>query len=354
MSGRFDLPLSMADGEEIDEDAGLPFNLLPGAVPISYSFESRPAFESFLSRGLYHDSSGSDAEDAYFLDETADYEAGYRADVDQELLCLYTSSEFDAESCCEVRPFSAESEAVGGDFELETAGDDCASPIRSSPDSDLDADNDIHEALYALDHSELDEQPLALSEEMLAASNRAIQWRNSSVFQRVLANVYSGPGAAIRRDHGHPSLLRLPDRELQLPGMVNLEEQEESRALHRALLNLGRTLIPQASSIPKTHHQGVTGSKGYGSWEQGRYRATLSEGMKEIVDDEEFIDDVMQSLPGVDPQASCIQETLIMLRRRQSNFLRGHAAASSILQPRSYSNRRWMPVSSPSYSARGY
>ena len=48
------------------------------------------------------------------------------------------------------------------------------------------------------------------------------------------------------------------------------------------------------------------GGGGMDACEEGHYRSMLNDDMKAIVDDADFIDDVLRSLPGVDPNSECI------------------------------------------------
>ena len=91
------------------------------------------------------------------------------------------------------------------------------------------------------DLREFSTQAVETRQELLTST--AAQWRNSAMFQRMVASVYSGPGAVRRRMlmQEHPQLL-LTDLDMQLPGMVNLETEEEDRLLQDALLNLRNTL----------------------------------------------------------------------------------------------------------------
>lgn len=81
----------------------------------------------------------------------------------------------------------------------------------------------------------------------------AAQWRSSGMYRRMIDSVYSGPGAAIRRN-GEPHF-SLPNLNLQLPGMVNLDDRDEERLLQDALLSLKHKLhqkTPQLKCEPLT------------------------------------------------------------------------------------------------------
>ena len=72
------------------------------------------------------------------------------------------------------------------------------------------------------------------------------------MFQRMVASVYSGPGAVRRRIlmQEHPQLL-LPDLDIQLPGMVNLDTEDDDRLLQDALLSFRQALPGPKPNVVK-------------------------------------------------------------------------------------------------------
>uniref|UniRef100_A0A061R934 Uncharacterized protein n=1 Tax=Tetraselmis sp. GSL018 TaxID=582737 RepID=A0A061R934_9CHLO len=141
-------------------------------------------------------------------------------------------------------------------------------------------------------------------------SGSETDWRVPSLIQRMMASARGG---------GTPQMLPR-DAGMQLPGAVNFDEPDEDRLLHGALLDLHRTLARRSTEPPPLDYSKEPALAArlplrVAAKEcKPRQRDLLSPSMKALVDDDELIRSVLNSLPGVNPGAACITRALLDLR----------------------------------------